>query len=126
VTAWSSAATIPPGANSSTPLTRHPLGACRVAREVATERDLFNAHGSFYELPARNAGGFAKLRPIATHNRRVHDYCSYRGLFIVSGIATDAPRDNPHVIHSDDAFSAYWIRFRSTTPCTATAQLEYR
>ena len=25
-----------------------------------------------------------------------------------------------------DAISAYWIRFRSDTPCTATEQLEYR
>jgi len=199
-------------------LTKHPLGDYRVAREVATERDLFNAHGTFYELPARNAGGFTKVRPVATHNRLVHDYCSYRGLFIISGIATDAPTDNEHILRSDDgktalwagaiddvwslgkprgtggpwkdtpveagepsdpylltaydkksltltadkpatitaeidltgegrwatcnkfqltpgaplthtfpdAFSAYWIRFRSDTPCAATAQLEYR
>ena len=53
-----------------------PLGDERVDREVCTERDLFNAHGTFYELPADNAGGFAKIRPIATHNRRIHDYCS--------------------------------------------------
>jgi hypothetical protein len=25
-----------------------------------------------------------------------------------------------------DAFSAYWIRFRSNTACSATAQLDYR
>ena len=56
------------------------LGPERVDREVCTERDLFNCHGTFYELPAENAGGFAKVRPVTTHNRRVHDYCSYRGL----------------------------------------------
>jgi len=39
----------------------------RVCREVATERDLLNIHGTFYELPARNAQGLAKMRPIATH-----------------------------------------------------------
>jgi hypothetical protein len=79
----------------------------RVCREVATERDLFNAHGTFYELPAENAGGFAKVRPVATHNRLIHDYCSYRGLFIVSGIATDAT-DNPHIIRSSDGKTALW------------------
>ena len=42
-----------------------PLGAERIDREVCTERDLFNCHGTFYELPAKNAGGFAKIRPIA-------------------------------------------------------------
>lgn len=89
-------------------LSAHPLGDYRVAREVATERDLFNAHGTFYELPARNAGGFIKLRPVATHNRLIHDYCSYRGLFVVSGIATDAPTDNPHIIRSNDGKTALW------------------
>ena len=87
---------------------RHPLGEYRVAREVATERDLFNAAGTFYELPARNAGGFAKIRPIATHHRLVHDYCSYRGLLILSGVAAGTPTDNPHLIRSDDGRTALW------------------
>jgi hypothetical protein len=85
-----------------------PLGPGRVDREVATERDLFNAHGTFYELPADNAGGFAKVRPVATHNRRIHDYCSYRGLFIMTGVADSAPRNNPHIIRSDDGKAAVW------------------
>jgi hypothetical protein len=80
-----------------------------VDREVATERDLFNAHGTFYELPAENAGGFAKLRPVATHNRQIHDYCSYRGLFIMTGVAGDAPSRNPHLIRSDDGKAAVWV-----------------
>ncbi len=87
---------------------KHPLGSSRIAREVATERDLLNAHGTFYELPARNAGGIAKLRAVATHNRHIHDFCSYRGLFIMSGIATDTPKDNPHIIRSDDNKTALW------------------
>ena len=78
------------------------LGSYRVAREVSTERDLLHVEGSFYELPANNAGGIAKVRPVATHNRLVHDFCSYRGLFIMSGIADDAPSNNPHILRSDD------------------------
>ncbi len=85
-----------------------PLGPSRVCREVATERDLFNAHGTFYELPAENAGGFAKIRPVATHNRRVHDFCSYRGLFIMSGISVSAHADNPHILRSEDGRAALW------------------
>lgn len=85
------------------------LGPCRIDREVATERDLFNAHGTFFELPAENAGGFSKLRPVATHNRRIVDYCSYRGLFVVSGIANELPKDNPHIIRSDDGKTALWV-----------------
>ncbi|MCP4644235.1 MAG: hypothetical protein GY851_27580, partial [bacterium] len=80
----------------------------RVDREVCTERDLFNCHGTFYELPAENAGGFAKIRPIATHNRRITDYCSWRGLLVMTGIAEEAV-DNPHIIRSGDGACAVWV-----------------
>ena len=79
----------------------------RIDREVATERDVFNCHGTFYELPADNAGGFAKIRPIATHNRRVMDYCSYRGMLVMTGIA--GGDDNRHIIRSDDGKAAVWV-----------------
>jgi hypothetical protein len=87
------------------------FGGARIAREVATERDLLNAHGTFYELPANNAGGIAKIRPVATHNRLVHDFCSYRGLLIMSGIvdaSPDATEANPHILRSDDGKAALW------------------
>ena len=48
----------------------------RLCREVATERDLLNCAGTFYELPAENADGFAKIRPVASHNCRIHDHAS--------------------------------------------------
>ncbi len=82
------------------------LGEERVSREVCTERDLFNAHGTFYELPAENAGGVAKIRPICTHNRRIKDYCSYRGLMIISGIANEAKGE--HILRSTDGKAALW------------------
>jgi hypothetical protein len=84
------------------------FGGARIAREVATERDLLNAHGTFYELPANNAGGIAKLRPIATHNRLVHDFCSYRGLIILSGDTAESSVANPHILRSDDDKTALW------------------
>lgn len=84
-----------------------PLGLERVAREVCTERDLFNCHGTFYELPAENAGGFAKIRPVTTHNRRIHDYCSYRGLLVMTGIADGAT--SPHIVRSADGRAAVWV-----------------
>ncbi len=85
-----------------------PFGKYRIAREVATERDMFQAHGTFYELPAINAGGFSKVRPIATHNRAVHDFCSYRGLLILSGVADETASGNPHIIRSTDGKTALW------------------
>lgn len=89
-------------------LDHHPLGSSRAIREAVTERDLLNAHGTFYELPADNAGGFAGIRPVATHNRLVHDFCSFRGLLVLSGVAANPPPGNPHVIPSDDAHTALW------------------
>ncbi|TDU73385.1 hypothetical protein EI77_01855 [Prosthecobacter fusiformis] len=82
------------------------LGAERVCREVCTERDLFNAGGTFFELPAENAGGFAKIRPVTTHNRRIKDYASYRGLLVISGLRTDA--EGPHITRSTDGKTALW------------------
>ena len=81
----------------------------RVCREVCTERDLFNAHGTFYELPAENAGGFAKIRPVATHNRHIQDYASYRGLLVMSGLQVDSSASDPHVVRSTDGKCALWI-----------------
>jgi hypothetical protein len=85
------------------------LGPERVAREISTERDLFNCYGTFYELPAENAGGFAKVRPIATHQQRIKDFCSYRGLLVLSGVSSSLPRENPHIIPSDDGRTALWV-----------------
>jgi hypothetical protein len=87
---------------------RGPLGDARIDREVCTERDLFNCGGLFYELPARNAGGFAKIRPVSTHNRKVFDYCSWRGLMVMTGITSDEV-DNRHIIRSEDGEVAVWV-----------------
>jgi hypothetical protein len=77
----------------------------RVCREVATERDLLNFHGTFYELPARNAQGFAKIRPIATHNLNIHDYGSHFGMLFMTGLNGQA---NDRVVNSADGTTALW------------------
>ncbi len=81
----------------------------RAMREVCTERRLFNAGGSVYELPANNAGGFAKIRPIATHGLHIHDYCSWRGLLAITGISADAAVRNPRITRSEDGRAAVWL-----------------
>lgn len=86
-----------------------PLGGERLCREVATERDLFNCHGTFFELPAENAGGFSRVRPVATHRLRVVDYCSYRGLLVISGVDLAAAGENRHVIRSTDGKTGLWV-----------------
>lgn len=97
-------------------LPRNPLydgksafGTPRLAREVATERDLLNCSGTFYELPAVNAQGFAKIRPIASHNLKIFDFCSYRGMMLFSGISEGAKSlGNPRIIVSEDGKFALW------------------
>ncbi|MEI6247377.1 MAG: hypothetical protein WCP67_02445 [Verrucomicrobiota bacterium] len=86
-------------------LARHAL---RKAREVCTERDLLQAHGTFYELPALNALGAIRLRPVATSGLAIHDYCSYRGLLVLSGLQ-DGVKNDAHIIRSEDGQAAVWV-----------------
>lgn len=95
----------PLGDAAFTPLTES--ASLRICREVATERDLFNCHGTFYELPAENADGFAKVRPISSHNLRIHDYASYRGLLVMTGL-DPAASSGEHIIRSEDGAAALW------------------
>lgn len=80
----------------------------RICRELATERDLFSCTGTFYELPAENADGFAKIRPVASHNFRIHDYASYRGMIVITGLERDVS-PGEHVVVSDDGKAALWL-----------------
>ena len=82
---------------------------CRLDREVATERDLFHCAGTFYELPAENAGGLPKIRPIATDGALIADYASYRGMLVLSGLLPDAAADSDRVVRSDDGKCALWL-----------------
>jgi hypothetical protein len=83
-------------------------GNLRICREVATERDLFNCHGTFYELPAENADGYAKIRPISSHNLKINDYASYRGLLLMTGVDAGAASGNDHIVVSEDKNLAIW------------------
>ncbi len=79
----------------------------RVCREVATERDLLNLHGTFYELPAENADGFAKVRPVSSHNLNINDYASFRGMLLMTGRA-DGNSNNERIVTSDDGKLSIW------------------
>lgn len=97
---------LPLGNDAYTGLTNQ--AALRICREVATERDLLNCHGTFYELPAENADGYAKMRPVSSHNLRINDYASYRGLLVMTGVDLNAAGKNEHIIVSDDKKAAVW------------------
>ena len=80
----------------------------RGAREVTTERQLFQAQGTFYELPYSGSGGFRRIRPVTTHNKHMSDFASWRGLFAIAGVSANAAT-NSHVYRSDDGQTALWF-----------------
>ncbi len=55
-------------------------------REVVTERILLDAGGLFYEVSGLPYAW--SIRPITTHNRRIADFCSWRGLLVLAGCQT--------------------------------------
>ncbi|MGM0488285.1 MAG: hypothetical protein ACQESR_16170 [Planctomycetota bacterium] len=65
----------------------------RGIREVVTERRLFNCGGTFYVLPHKSAGGVPAMKPVCTHNKRITDFCSWRGMLVLAGVRTDAMPD---------------------------------
>ena len=83
-------------------------GILRICREVATERDLFHCGGTFYELPAENADGFAKIRPIASHPFAIQDYASWRGLLLMTGIKTGTAVDGKHLFGTAENGARLW------------------
>lgn len=88
--------------------TAYASGWPRGRREVVTERQLFNAHGTFYELPLSGSGGFRRVRPVTTHNKHISDFGSWRGLFVIAGVASSAT-NNGHVFRAEDGQAALWF-----------------
>ena len=83
------------------------LGPPRICREIATERDLLHVDQTFYELPAINASGMAKVRPVATHGYQIFDFCSHNGLLFLSGVRPEA--SSPRIVASPDRRAAVWV-----------------
>jgi hypothetical protein len=65
--------------------------AFRAVREVESERSLANIHGTFYEVPRtvpfdkKQPLDFYRLRPAASHDRSITDFCTWRGLLVLAG-----------------------------------------
>jgi len=71
------------------------LGKMRAVREVASERFLANIHGTFYEIPRdpKNQPDWSKMKPVCSHSKRIIDFCSWRGLLVLAGVAENAAHD---------------------------------
>jgi hypothetical protein len=90
--------------------------ASRGVRELIQERFLANFHGTFYEVPRggtspsgqRNMPDFQRMKPVTTHNRRITDFCTHRGLLVLSGVRADAANDG-HVFRAAPGGPALWF-----------------
>ncbi|GAA4195626.1 hypothetical protein GCM10022289_00080 [Pedobacter jeongneungensis] len=63
----------------------------RDKREVESERFMMNIQGTFYEVGRES--GFSAIRPVATHNKKITDFCTWRGLLVMSGTRQGANPD---------------------------------
>lgn len=71
----------------------------RGLRELESERYMFNAHGTFYEVPRE--AGMSAMRPITTHKKQIQDFCTWRGLLVLSGIGNSAKPDGHYFENVD-------------------------
>ncbi len=85
------------------------LGRSRALRECATERFLANIHGTFYEVPRTDGAkpDWQRIKPVASHDRAIFDFCSWRGLLVLAGARHHAKFDG-HAFAADDG-SALWF-----------------
>ncbi len=83
-------------------------GWARGVREAVTERELLNCHGTFYEVPRSNSGGYRKMRALTTHGKRISDFASWRGLFVLTGVLDDAPTSDK-LVKNPDGTAALWL-----------------
>jgi hypothetical protein len=84
-------------------------GFLRSVREVQSERELANIHGTFYELPLMTVGQealYSMMRPVATHNKQITDYNTWNGLLVMSGVRLDA-KSSPNIVRNKEV--ALWI-----------------
>jgi hypothetical protein len=72
----------------------------RGRRELESERLMLNAHGTFYEV-GREAG-YVAMRPVSTHNKKIMDFATWRGLLVLSGTKTTAKPDGHYFASSDN------------------------
>ena len=86
-------------------------GMPRGIRECVSERSLANIHGTFYELP-RSQGmhhsGLEMIKPVASHGRKIMDFCTWRGLMVISGTRRGAKGDG-NTFASADGKAALWF-----------------
>jgi hypothetical protein len=70
-------------------------GTSRGVRECVQERYLANFHGTFYEVPRGKdrLPDYQRMKALATHNKDLADFCTWRGMLVLSGVKASAGGD---------------------------------
>ena len=97
-----------PAQERSRPTTSPSPPAGRAATRSRHRADPSNAHGTFYEVPRADVGGFQRMRPITTHNKRISDFCRWRGLLVLAG-ASPTPRPASTATNPTDGKAGLWF-----------------
>ncbi|MBN2309287.1 MAG: hypothetical protein JXR94_09970 [Candidatus Hydrogenedentes bacterium] len=74
-------------------------GGRRALRECVSERYLANMHGTFYEIPRADDGhspDVVRIKPVASHTKAIVDFCTWRGLLVLSGTRAGARPDGEY------------------------------
>ena len=83
----------------------------RALREVESERELANIHGTFYEVPLVTNGAppaWNLMRPVSSHTKAITDYCSWNGLLVLAGVHRNA-KSSEHVFANEHHNVALWF-----------------
>lgn len=83
----------------------------RCVREVESERELANIHGTFYELPLIHVGReplFKMMRPVASHHKFIDDYNTWNGLLVMSGVERNAKKSE-HIYMNKGKTAGLWF-----------------
>lgn len=78
----------------------------RQAREIESERYMLNAGGTFFEVGRES--GFAAIRPITSHKKKIVDFCTWRGLLVISGTKSTAVEDG-HYFSNNEHTNGLWF-----------------
>ncbi|MFZ5830489.1 MAG: hypothetical protein ACOY3P_10390 [Planctomycetota bacterium] len=82
------------------------LGWTRGIRECESERFLVNVHGTFYEMP--HDDGLPLIKPVCSHRKQILDFCTWRGLLVMSGTSVQA-RPDGHYFAADKSATGLWF-----------------
>lgn len=83
----------------------------RALKEVESERELANIHGTFYEVPMSYMGEeplYDMMRPVSSHNKLISDYTTWNGLLVLSGIKQSAV-SSEHIYKANNDQAGLWF-----------------